>query len=260
MSSFLQPVSRYMTSAVDALFANASLAEVARHLADQRVSAVPLLDEDGHIVGVVSRSDLLHAGRFEAIDDVGGVALRLPHTTAMTLVTRRPHVCTATTTMRDASREMVEHRIHRLFVVEQGRPVGVISTLDVAAAVRDARSTVSIGEVMKHPIVTIPLEGSLEAAIGMLDRAHITGIVVIDDHWPIGVFTQAEAMAARDLPGRTPVEDLYDPAVLCMPVKTPAHRAAAQAAQFDARRVVACDKQEAVGIVSGLDFARIAAA
>lgn len=260
MSTFVEPVSRYMTTAVDALFASASLAEVARHLSDQRISAVPLLDDDGRIVGVVSRSDLLHAGRFEALDDVGRVALHLPEAAASSLVTRKPHVCSADTTLRDAARELVEQRIHRLFVVQDGRPIGVFSTLDVAAAVRDARCTTTIGELMKQPILTIPLDGALDAAISVLDRAHVTGLVVVDDRWPIGVFTQAEAMAARDLPGSTPIEDVYDPAVLCMPIRTPIHRAAAQAAQFDARRVVACDRQEAVGIVSGLDFARIAAA
>jgi CBS domain-containing protein len=260
MAPFLEPVSRYMSSAVDALPASAPLTEVARHLSDRRISAVPLLDHDGRIVGVVSRSDLLHAGRFEAIGDIRGVALRLPTSAAISLVTRKPHVCAASTTLRDAAREMVAHRIHRLFVVDDGRPTGVFSTLDLAAAVRDARTIVTIGEIMKHPILTIPLNGALDAAISVLDRAHITGLVVVDEHWPIGVFTQAEAMAARDLPAGTPIEDLYDPAVLCMPVRTPVHRAAAQAAQFDARRVVACDRQEAVGIVSGLDFAELAAA
>lgn len=260
MDHFDQPVSRYMTTAVDALPLGAPLSEVARHLADRRISAVPLLDADGKIVGVVSRSDLLHAGRFEAVDDPRGVALTLPAGPAITLVSRRPHVCDAAMSLRAAARQLIDHRIHRLFVVEDGRPIGVLSTLDLTAAVRDARPDVTIAHLMKSPVLTIPLRTPLEVAISMLDRAHVTGLVVVDDRWPVGMFTQTEAVAARDLPGGTPIEDLQDHAIVCMPSTTPAHRAAAQAAQLDVRRVVACRDQEAVGIVSGLDFASLVAA
>lgn len=260
MSHFDQPVSRYMTTGVAAVTADSSLSEVARCLAERRISGVPVIRSAGTIAGVVTRSDLLHAGQFEAVERGGARALRLPERRAIELVTRPPHVCSPETTLRDAARELVRHRIHRLFVVEDDRPVGVISTLDLVAAVRDARVEVPIGELMTSPVLTIAATASLEAAVGELDRAHVTGLVVVDERWPIGVFAQAEAMAARDLPGTTRIEDIHDPAVICMPARTRAYVAATQAAHLDVRRVVACEQQEAVGVVSGLDFARLVAA
>jgi CBS domain-containing protein len=256
---FEQPVSRYMTTDLEVIAPDASLTEVARKLADHRISAVPVMSSDGVILGVVSRSDLLHAGAFEATEHSGRLALELPDRRAIDLVTRRPHVCSPTTTLRQAAREMREYRLHRLFVVDDGRPVGVISTLDLVAAVRDARPDTTIGDFMHSPVLTIQASATLAEAISRLDRAHVTGLVVVDEHWPIGMFTQAEALAARELPGRTPVDDVHDPSIICMPPTTSAHHAAAQAAHLDVRRVIACVQHEPVGIVTGLDFAALVA-
>jgi CBS domain-containing protein len=256
---FEQPVSRYMTSDVEVVTADASLTEVARKLSERRISAVPILGADGAVVGVVSRSDLLHAGRFEATGHPGRLALELPAQRAIDLVSRRPPVCGPPTTLRDAARELREYRIHRLFVVEDGKLVGVISTLDLVAAVRDAKPDVTIGDMMTSPVITIAATATLEEAVGQLDRAHVTALVVVDERWPIGTFTQAEALAARDLPGTTPIDDLHDPSIICMPATTCAHHAAAQAAHLDVRRVIACKQHEAVGIVTGLDFAALVA-
>jgi hypothetical protein len=72
------------------------------------------------------------------------------------------------------------------------------------------------------------------------------------------VFTQMNALASRDLPRSTPVDTTFDAAVICLPADTPLYRAAAHAAELDVRRVLACSQHEAVGVVSGLDFARVA--
>jgi CBS domain-containing protein len=256
---FEQPVSRYMTSDVEVVTAGASLTDVARRLSERGISAVPVIGSEGAIIGVVSSSDLLHAGRFQATGHAGRLALELPALRAIDLVSRKPHLCRSTTTLRDAAREMREYRIHRLFVVDEGTLVGVISTLDLVAAVRDARPDVTIGDMMTSPVLTIPASATLDTAVDRLDRAHVTALVVVDDRWPIGTFTQAEALAARDLPHSTRIDDLHDPSVICMPASTSAHHAAAQAAQLDVRRVIACVDHEPVGIVTGLDFAALVA-
>jgi CBS domain-containing protein len=257
---FDQLVSRYMTTDLASVAPDAPLSEVARVLADRRISAVPVIDVEGLVLGVVSRADLLHAGRFEAAEHGGRFALRLPDRPAHELIVRRPRLCTPWTTLREAAREMREHRIHRLFVVDDGGPVGVISTLDIVRAVRDARTETAIATLMTAPVVTAHVSTRLADAVAMLDRARVTGLVVVDDRWPVGAFSQAEALAARDVPGDTPIEDLYDASIICMPAYTAAHRAAAQLAQLDVRRLIASVHHEAAGIVTGQDFAALVAA
>ena len=73
------------------------------------------------------------------------------------------------------------------------------------------------------------------------------------------MFTQADALASRELPRSTTIEDTYDPAVICLPGEMKLHRVAAHVADLRVRRVVVCRAREAVGIVSASDFARVVA-
>ena len=260
-SPFERPVSGVMRTDLATVRPETPLADVTRVLDERRISALPLVDGAGAIIGVISRKDLLHAGRLRAgAHPARRAALSLPEWTALAIATRPARTCAPGTRLCDAARLLERHRIHRLFVVEGDRPVGVISTLDLAAAVRDARIETPISELMTAPVVTAPATAPLAFAVTLLDQSHLTGLVVVDERQPIGVFTQSEAIAARDLPRDTPIDDLHDPSILCMPATTPAWRAAAAVAQHEVRRVIACADREAVGIVTGLDLARIVGA
>jgi CBS domain-containing protein len=255
-TTFDRPVSAYMTPKPEVVQAGASLVEVARRLATRKISALPVIGVDGAIIGVVSRTDLLRAGHASPTARGPEPALTLPHRRVAELIQREPIVCSPDSSLRDAARLMVSHRVHRVFVVEDHDPVGVLSTLDLAGAVRDARPRATLADIMTTPVVTIDADATLAAALDQLALAHVTGLIVVDERWPVGTFTQTEALATRDLPPTTPVDDVMDAAVICLPVGTRLHHAAAHAARLDVRRVLACKQGSMVGIATGLDFAR----
>lgn len=58
-------------------------------------------------------------------------------------------------------------------------------------------------QVMTSPIETIDIHQPLSAA---LDLLHVTGLIVTEDGQPVGMFTQANALASRDQPRSTPIE------------------------------------------------------
>ena len=64
--------------------------------------------------------------------------------------------------------------------------------------------------------------------------------------------------AATDTDGTDDVP-APDAALLCLPIDARLHRAAAHVARLDVRRVIACAAREAVGVIGGLDFARVVA-
>lgn len=260
MDQFLTPVSRYMTTQVEAVGVDSMLSHVARRMDERKISAVPVVDAAGAVVGVLSRTDLLHLGRTLSRRHRGAAVMELPEQRAAEVIKGAPRLCGPDATLREAAQLMCEHHIHRLFVVDAGRLVGVISTLDLTAAVRDAKVETPLREVMSSPIITVGANQPVSVGIERLDRAHVTGLVVVDGEWPIGVFTQAEAMQSRDLPRDTPIDDLHDPSIICMPTSHRVRHAAAQAASLDVRRVIVCERREAVGVVTGLDFAKIVAA
>ena len=252
-----------MTTTVATIGLDAMLPRLARELDEHRVSALPVVDERGAVVGVISRTDLLRVGRAQAGSHRKAAALTLPEKRAGDLVrelARVPLVVTSATTLRDAARSMCEHRVHRLFVVDGGKLTGVVSTLDLMTAVCEARIDGPISGIMSAPVFTVKAQQPLSAAIERLEHARVSGLIVVEDDWPIGVFTQVEAMQSRDLPRDTPIEDVFDPSMLCLPVETKIHRAAAQAQRLEVRRVIPCHNREAAGIVTGFDFAKLVAA
>ena len=260
--TFSRPVSEFMTNHVATIELDAMLPRVARELDERRVSALAVVDGAGAIAGVISRTDLLRIGRIQAGSHRKASAMTLPEKRAGDLIrehARKPLVVTPKTSLRDAARSMCEHRVHRLFVVDDGRLAGVISTLDLMTAVASTRIAAPITEIMSAPVFSVKINQPISAAIERLERARVTGLVVLDDEWPVGVFTQLEAMQARDLPRDTLIEEVYDPSMLCLPIETKIYRAAAQAQRLEVRRIIPCHDREAVGIVTGFDFAKLVA-
>jgi predicted transcriptional regulator len=185
--------------------------------------------------------------------------MTLPQRRASEVMTHGPAEITSAMSLRHAARIMVDNQIHRVFVSEGGKLAGVVCAVDVTAAVRDARIDAPVSSVMTSPIITIDIHKPLGAALDLLDRAHVTGLIVTDDGQPVGMFSQADALAGSDLPRSTPVEDAYDAAVICVPAEMKLHRVAAHVADLRVRRVVVCEARDPVGIVSATDFARLVA-
>jgi len=98
-------------------------------LADQHVSGLPVVDDEGRFVGVISNSDIL-----EALAEHAEPHQREKVFTRMEvreLMTPRPQTIGPEATIRDAAQRMLYLEVHRLFVEAQGRLVGVISTTDL---------------------------------------------------------------------------------------------------------------------------------
>lgn len=130
------------------------LEEVERVLADARISGVPVLDEDGQMLGVLSAKDLVrrHAEDSELPEDLGFQDTVLDADDTEPVAYRRSQagqLCAGdvmTTDVKtihpDASvaetaRAMVDNEVHRLLVVDRGRLVGIVSTMDLLRPIAD---------------------------------------------------------------------------------------------------------------------------
>lgn len=104
-----------MTSPAVTVTSAASAAEVARALARHRISAVPVVDDAGSVVGLVSEFDLLAKS--------GSTARELMSTAVISV--------TADTDIEDVRHLLVDRRIRRVPVVAGGRVVGIVSRGDL---------------------------------------------------------------------------------------------------------------------------------
>lgn len=258
MANFEIPARTYMSSPLVSVHREDSLDDVHRRLREVGVSALPVVDQAGHVAGVLSRSDLIRLGTRESGSRPQSSLLVLPDRTAGDVMTPSPTAVSADTPLSDVAGIMVGDRVHRVFLEdEDGHTSGIVTTRDLMRAISDKRMRQPLSGFMSSPVFTIRASEPVSMATERLGKARVTGLVVVDDDWPVGVFSQFEALDARDVERDTAVEEVMSPAILILTSRTPLHRAAAQAASMDVRRIVVMDHEEVVGIVTGLDFARI---
>jgi CBS domain-containing protein len=261
MSHFATLVSKLMSTPVLTIAETASVSQAYALLRDRRVSCVAVTAEDDRGVGVLSRTDLLRVGRVEAVAKGAPGLLALPDVPVRTVMHRSIIAVSPDAPVGSAARTMVADRVHRVFVMDGQKVVGVLSTKDVLLAVRDTHVVTPLAEVMSKPPYTVAARTPLSVALERLQRARVMGLCVVDeDRWPVGTFTQQEALAARDLPGDTPVEEVMSYAMLCLDARVPLFQAAARASATRARRVLVVQDRRLQGVITGLDFARVASA
>jgi len=137
-------VDQIMSREVVGVPPGASLREVARVLLEHGISGVPVLSDEGKVLGVVSEGDVLvkagaslghqeHAANWLFGDDEGLGLKRRAQTAAEAMsrpaITVDPHC-----TVAEAARLMVRRSVNRLPVVDEGRLVGIVTRTDVVRA------------------------------------------------------------------------------------------------------------------------------
>jgi CBS domain-containing protein len=126
-------VSDLMKHPVVTVGMEASVQEAVSLLCDDHISALPVTDTAGRVVGVLSASDILTA-EAETDDDAAREAL-FAGTPVRDVMSVRPLMVSPDAEVKEAAQQMLYAEVHRLFVAADDRVVGVISTSDIARAV-----------------------------------------------------------------------------------------------------------------------------
>ena len=130
-------VAELMRTDVKTVDLDATVGDAITTLADAHVSALPVTDPRGRIVGVVSTSDILST--LSETTEPDARERLIDETPVREIMTPRSRVIGPDAEVLDAAREMLSLDVHRLFVEEHGRLVGVLSQTDIVAAVATAK-------------------------------------------------------------------------------------------------------------------------
>ncbi len=133
-----------MTSPVITVRPDTPIKEVARLLLTHHISGVPVVDEAGTLVGILTEADLLYKERPE-VEEGGLLRLfrrgRLAEAerkaeglVARDLMTSPVITVPEDTPIREIASLMTRHRINRVPVVRDGRVVGIVSRADILKA------------------------------------------------------------------------------------------------------------------------------
>ncbi len=109
------------------------LADAAELMDFYRVSGLPVVDESGILVGLLSQTDLLHARTTEALWHAW------PGLTVRHLMTQPAVTVMSNTAIDEAMNLMERLRIHRLVVIDADgeTPIGVLSVTDLVRSMAE---------------------------------------------------------------------------------------------------------------------------
>jgi CBS domain-containing protein len=137
-------IGELMTRDVITVTPGTSLKVVATLLVERRISGVPVCDGDGRVLGVISEADIIwktqgyrpERSRFLrwVVDKTGGDFVRLDARNAGDAMTTPALTVGPDADVTSAARLMVERRVNRLPVVEDGRLVGIVTRADLVRA------------------------------------------------------------------------------------------------------------------------------
>ncbi|MDP9203167.1 MAG: CBS domain-containing protein [Gemmatimonadota bacterium] len=115
-----------MTRDPDCCRRDDSAQHAARVMRDRDCGCVPIVDDGGRVVGIVTDRDLA----------VRGIAAgKHPDTKLLDLMTPMASCCAPDDDVRDVEQKMAELRVRRIPIVDaSGRCVGIISQADIALA------------------------------------------------------------------------------------------------------------------------------
>jgi CBS domain-containing protein len=198
-----------MTTDIVSVKPSTPLKDVAELLLDYRISGVPVVDELGALVGVVSEADFVakEAGvdeqRSSWVSWLTGGSQEDRHSEALVAARTAGEAMTSPVVtigpehpLSDAARRMTEFRINRLPVTEHGRLIGIVTRADIVrayarsddellTAARDALRAVDGLRVdaVRDGIVTLSGSVASEALYRAVHRIvlHLDGVVAIDD-------------------------------------------------------------------------------
>jgi len=160
--------------------------EVLEILKSKHISGVPIV-KGGELVGIITRSDLLKHPEEEQI--------------AM-LMTRNPITITPEKSIVDAARIIIENKIRRLPVVEDGSLAGLITIADIVGAIGRLNITSPISDHIGNNVVSVWSETPLSVVGAIMELADVKAVPILDS-----TLTLVGVAADKDLISASIIED-----------------------------------------------------
>lgn len=116
---------------------NESIREVTLRLREKKITGVPVINDNGEVVGVFSETDVLNKLP-DILNDADKIPLvdvkELTDPPIKTVMSTPPITVTSDTDIRDVAKIFLYKYIHRVPVVDNGKLVGIVSLGDLLKA------------------------------------------------------------------------------------------------------------------------------
>ncbi|MDX8403730.1 MAG: CBS domain-containing protein [Mariprofundaceae bacterium] len=174
-----------MTSPVHTVSEDADIFKAYDALITHQIRHLMVVDSQGNIAGTVTQSDFLGNLGVEYFIDLKHVS---------SIMTRRLFTLTGDAPVQNALDIMVKESISCVIVVEDGRPVGILTERDVMhlSHVHTSVQTASLREVMATPVQTLPETAYVPEVNHFMKEKRIRHVAIVDhDKKLVGLISQS---------------------------------------------------------------------
>jgi CBS domain-containing protein len=222
-------VGEVMTRAVVSVHPETPLGEIVRMLLDRDFRAVPVVEGDNRLVGIITNGDLVERGgvtaRLELLSALEGPALERElaasgarERTAGDVMTPEPTHVTADEQLERAAHLMAEHRIKRLPVVDNsGHLIGILSRVDVLRTMGEdypapgsgdrqisGKPANVVGDLMRTDVPSVAADASVGELLDAVTSTRLNRAIVVGrDGHVLGLVTDQDLLARLDPGGET---------------------------------------------------------
>jgi CBS domain-containing protein len=130
-----------------------TLSEIAARMRDENVGAIPIVDDDEKLAGIITDRDIVVRGIAEGEDP--------DECTAEDIISEKLHTIHPHADIEEAAELMARHQIRRLPVVENSIIVGMISLGDIAVKSEEDEAAVALEDISE----------GVRAAVGVDDAS-----------------------------------------------------------------------------------------
>jgi diguanylate cyclase (GGDEF)-like protein len=154
------------------------------------IEQIVVLDEEGELYGIVTQSDILSSIDPDTLMDNYRLSDLLK-------IKKRSRWVSKETITQDIFDGMEKYNHDSAMIVEEGKPIGIITTKDILRLLKDhADLTLPIEHYMTSPVETISQNSTLNEALRFMQDKHFKRIVTVNDQGKlIGSITQKELIS-----------------------------------------------------------------
>lgn len=211
-----------MTPKVISVGPDAEVREIAQLLLEHRISAVPVVDDERHVLGIVSEGDLMrrvksdeHQGRswwlslFTGGKDPGEY-VKSHGRKAREVMTPDPLTVEENTPLHTIARLLEKHHIKRVPVVREDKLVGIVSRANLLQGIANAAVAPT-----ESPMDDRKIRDAILKEVDQNTGVHTESISLIVDGGAVEIWGLVESaeqkkavtVAAENIPGVTKVEN-----------------------------------------------------
>jgi CBS domain-containing protein len=217
-----------MTSGVISVDENATVPEVAKLMAERGISAVPVVDNDDRVIGMVSEGDLLHRAEtgterrrswwlemVSSTNQLAGEYIKSHSGSVKDVMTRDVLSVTEETPVADIAVLLESNRIKRVPVLRDGKLVGIVSRANLVRAlamtINEAPNEVEADDRAIRDKLLAELKAQKWAEVSPANITVKDGVVHLWSSYLSEQEKRALVVAAENSPGVRRVEDHMRP-------------------------------------------------